>query len=367
MDTIKEAENVTLTPAYGPGSILHGFSNTMTSPLLGKVLPIKGIYRAGKGVSYGGQFYDILKDETNDANITLVVPESIRQTITEGQLIEGAAYLNKRLNVGTGRLDLLLVLSEVFRKKEVEVDPVAQKTAALLRRKADHGYKDVNRLVKERLYKDFPIRIAVIIGQTAIVDQDILHQVKDAAVRFEMHFIRINLTRPQEIVAQFQQLVDVDFIVVTRGGGENLQVFDQIELAERALGLKAAFITAIGHAVDKTLLEKVADRSFITPTAFGQYLYDIYNQTMEEMAQSKSKLIGDISRQVELQFQSRLTDLTNRLNEATAANKQSQEQYQSYVGEMSSRIESLRSRNSVLVVVLIVVAIIALGIFLALR
>ncbi len=38
-----------------------------------------------------------------------------------------------------------------------------------------------------------------------------------------------------------------------------------------ALGLDSYFVTAIGHAQDVPLLEKIADKTFITPTAFAQY------------------------------------------------------------------------------------------------
>ena len=44
-----------------------------------------------------------------------------------------------------------------------------------------------------------------------------------------------------------------------------MEVFNKPSLAEHALSLKSYFITAIGHKEDISLLQKVADKAFITP------------------------------------------------------------------------------------------------------
>jgi hypothetical protein len=61
---------------------------------------------------------------------------------------------------------------------------------------------------------------------------------------------------------------------------------------------------------------KVADKAFITSTALGQYLNDIYNETHEQLQNSKAKLIDDISRQFKAnydkQIQTQLEAQSNR-------------------------------------------------------
>ena len=84
-----------------------------------------------------------------------------------------------------------------------------------------------------------------------------------------------------------------------RGGGENLEIFDNPEIAEAALSLSTYFITALGHKDNVPLLQKVADKPFITPTALGQYFNDMYNNTIEEFQNSKEKLFDDITKQEE--------------------------------------------------------------------
>jgi len=53
-------------------------------------------------------------------------------------------------------------------------------------------------------------------------------------------------------------------------------------------------LTAIGHKDDESLIDKIADKSFSTPTALGQYLNDIYNTTVEEFTESKAKIVKEL-------------------------------------------------------------------------
>ena len=48
---------------YTPSAILQLFNNALTPPATKKMLQLRGIYQAGKGMAYGGFFYDTLRDE----------------------------------------------------------------------------------------------------------------------------------------------------------------------------------------------------------------------------------------------------------------------------------------------------------------
>ena len=73
-------------------------------------------------------------------------------------------------------------------------------------------------------------------------------------------------------------------IVISRGGGEDVEVLNKPGTkAEYCLTLKPFFVTAIAHKENVPLLEKIADKKFITPTALGQYLKEIYNNTVEKI------------------------------------------------------------------------------------
>jgi exodeoxyribonuclease VII large subunit len=79
------------------------------------------------------------------------------------------------------------------------------------------------------------------------------------------------------------------------------------------LHLQSYFIPAIGHKEDVTLLQQIADKAFITPTALGQYFNDIYDSTVAELQNSKAGLISSITKDVESRYESQLHHLKIRV------------------------------------------------------
>lgn len=77
--------------------------------------------------------------------------------------------------------------------------------------------------------------------------------------------------------------------------------------------LTSLFITAIGHKDDITLLQKVADKSFITPSELGQFLNDTFNHTVEELENSKAKLIESVKLQLTANYQKEIDNLNEKL------------------------------------------------------
>ncbi|HEV2483060.1 MAG TPA: exodeoxyribonuclease VII large subunit [Puia sp.] len=303
--------------AYTPGSLLNAVGNSLVSPLFNKTFAAKGVYRAGKGVNYNGSYYDVLKDEFTDNNMVLVVPERLRSQLRDGQLIEVSVYLSKRFQAGSGRIDLLLTLGELLAKKEKVVDEQATKALDLLQKKANAGYKDADAFIRKRLFEQKPIAVTIIVGQGAIIDQDIKHQLREAVLAYEFRYVRANLSQVPEITQALFSNQETDILVIARGGGENMNVFDNPAIGEAALQLRCIFITALGHTSDEPLLQKIADKFFITPTALGGYFHELYNKTLDDLNHSKTKLIADLSKQIELSYQHKVQDLENRLAEIT--------------------------------------------------
>jgi len=368
------SESTGTTLSYTPQALLNAVGNSLQSPLFNEVFRIKGIYKYGKGVNYNGVYYDILRDEQSDSNMTLVTPERMRTALRDGQLIEASAFLSRRLQTATSRIDLLLTLNELFSRKASMVSEEETRALALLRRKAAIGYRDADSFIRHRLFGQQPIRITILVGTTAIVDQDIKHQVKEAAVAYRMEYVRINLAQPAEIDRAMKRHNDTDILVIARGGGENLRVFDLPELAETALEIRPIFITAIGHSTDEPLLQKVADKSFITPTALGQYLRDIYDRAMDEFNDSKAKLIGDLTKQIDLNYQTRLQDqqtrlqdLQTRLTESSRTSQEAIRHSEERLQTFSRQLSKTRNFNQWLIALLVASILISLYLWVSVR
>jgi exodeoxyribonuclease VII large subunit len=261
---------------FGPQALLHALHNSLTSPLLQSVLLVKGIYRHGKGVAYNNHYYDSLSDVNTDAAVTLAVPALLRNRLKNGQLIEGLACFTKRQQANSGRIELVLHLTEIQVQQERVTDEAELHALAVLRQKAQAGYKDPVLLLQTKLTNRQPIRVTVLIGLGAVIDGDIRHAIGDAATLIHLQFQRINFGNSIEIIKAFQTNPDPDILVIACGGGDHLNIFNQPTISEAALQLKPIFLTALGHATDEPLLQKVADKAFITPTALGQFFTQTY-------------------------------------------------------------------------------------------
>lgn len=185
--------------------------------------------------------------------------------------------MTKRVQVNGGRIDLHVNVVEVLSKQESLYTEEQLKAFEVLQKKAEQGYKDVEGFIKTRIIQQEQTTVTILIGKTAIIDSDIKHQLKEAIGRYDFKFVRINIGYEADIIKALKENDEAQTILaVARGGGENMEVFNKVPLAE------SYFITAIGHKEDISLLQKVADKGFINPTAQGQ--------TVEELQGSKAKL-----------------------------------------------------------------------------
>jgi exonuclease VII large subunit len=143
---------------------------------------------------------------------------------------------------------------------------------------------------------------------------------------------------------------------VARGGGENMEVFNKPSLAEHALSLKSFFITAIGHKEDISLLQKVADKAFITPTALGQYFNEIYNQTVEELQGSKARLVEDITAQLKGSYEMQVNSLNEKLQSTKELSEQQLQIASGQIDELKSQLVKKSSLSSVVWVLIVLLA-----------
>jgi exodeoxyribonuclease VII large subunit len=148
-------------------------------------------------------------------------------------------------------------------------------------------------------------------------------------------------------------------LVIARGGGDiDSEAINKPELAEACLNLQPFLVTALGHKVNTPLLERIADKKFITPTALGQYLKEIYNTTVEELAQSKAKLVDDVTKQLKTVYDKELQNLNDKLLQEQQINKKNidnltaqilatQNSYNSILKEKESSTKLLESANQI--------------------
>lgn len=139
------------------------------------------------------------------------------------------------------------------------------------------------RLEKEGLFQfqkkaipKFPKKIAVITSETGAVIHDIIRVVNERYPLAEIVLFPAQVqgqAAPSSLEHQLQvlqsQKEEFDVAIVGRGGGsyEELFCFNDEAVVRAAARLSVPLITSVGHQVDLTLIDEVADYSASTPTA----------------------------------------------------------------------------------------------------
>ena len=191
------------------------------------------------------------------------------------------------------------------------------------------------RLAKEGLFEaahkkplpQLPSRIGIVTSASGAAIKDIL---KVLDKRFQDVHIIINSVRVQgegakEDIAQaidvFNELSNVDVIIVTRGGGsiEDLWAFNEEIVARAIYKSRIPVISAVGHERDVTVSDLVADLRAPTPSAAAEIILPTRQELkekieifIEDLADGLSGIITD--------YQQELDDLAHRVELSSPVN-----------------------------------------------
>ncbi len=124
---------------------------------------------------------------------------------------------------------------------------------------------------------------------------------------------------PPEIVqalADMEQRGGIDVVIVGRGGGslEDLWAFNDERVARAIAACPIPVVSAVGHEVDFTIADLVADRRAATPTAAATLVVPDRRDLAQQLDQAAYQLAAATRRQIELRRQ-RVTTLARRLRD----------------------------------------------------
>lgn len=189
----------------------------------------------------------------------------------------------------------------------------------------DKGYFDPS--IKKSIPKN-PIKVAVITSVEGAAIRDFLKIAKEK--KMPAH-IRIYPSTVQGIeaenkIVEMMDLINRDMwaevIVLIRGGGsiEDLYVFNSEKIAHSIFKSQIPVVTGIGHEIDYTIADMVADFRCATPTHVANYLWDdssFYMQQIDELSINLTKFIKDF-------FESISSEIVNYISQLRAYNPYNQ-------------------------------------------
>ncbi len=169
----------------------------------------------------------------------------------------------------------------------------------------------------KRPLPDFPQRIGIVTSPDAAALRDILNVLRR---RYPVVQVILSPTlvqgdaAPPQIIAALEAIVNqhppVDIVIVARGGGslEDLWAFNDEAVARTIAACPVPVISGVGHEVDFTIADFVADVRAPTPSAAAelatpdrreieQYLYSYQFALADAAQQITSDLRGELQRQ----------------------------------------------------------------------
>jgi hypothetical protein len=266
------------------------YSSSLSSTLDGKLLIVEGFYFHRNGRLYNKYYYDEIVGKDKQNKITAQITPSIRKQLVKGKCYQYEGFINKTQGLTKdSTLNVLFAVTKVL-KHEEEVQLISKVEYDIFQARFDRDIPLITDLLLDKIQSGQKPKIDVITGVQSTSKDDYLAQLPDF-VYYEIRHHKCNMSSKSDLIRfmKSHDFKDTDLVVILRGGGSGLEVFNEIDLCKKTIELPIPFITGIGHDADKTLLEKIADRGFSTPTAVGAFLQQTINTHKDRLKSIKTK------------------------------------------------------------------------------
>ncbi|MCX5669313.1 MAG: exodeoxyribonuclease VII large subunit [Candidatus Omnitrophica bacterium] len=184
-----------------------------------------------------------------------------------------------------------------------------------------------------------PFTVGIVTSSSGAAVRDILQILKKGASGVDVILLSVRVQGEQaageivQAIADLNNLKQLDLIIVSRGGGstEDLWSFNEEIVARAIYNSRLPIISAVGHQINTTLSDLVADVFVETPTAAAKIIVDKKNALLAQLDGFRHELDFSIN--------STISDLKNRLTAFTHMLKSPRD----YLFEKQQQIDELFS------------------------
>lgn len=331
-----------------PSEILNIFSDYLAkNATSSKVVFIRGIYFKKKFDPSWKNAYDIVRDENDQREITVVIPPSLRDGLKDGALVLLGGNINRALKEnGTIQLQLYVTRADVVQEQAISEEDM--KRAEIRNAKSRLGYKNVDSILEDILYRGLRPRVALVFATTSITMSD-FNAGKDAASQqIDFTEFRVPFSKPQEVAELLSQLDkdnSYDAIALVRGGGGGIEALDDLIVLESVMSLTTPLICAVGHVEEKIFIKNIADKVAPTPNGLGAYFKDMVESVAEKRSKSRAALVEEVKKQYIQQIETaekQNKSLQEQIEKMTKASNAAQENFKKQSEDMGKQLQTLQ-------------------------
>jgi len=207
-----------------------------------------------------------------------------------------------------------------------DIDPaytigqMEMKRQKIIQQLDDEGYTQLNKL---HILPNVIQRVAVISSETAAGYIDFYNHLDNNNYGYKYKITLFSaalqgLNTEKEVCAALQTIgenyTDYDCIIIVRGGGSkpDLAWFDNYNIGTAIAKSPLPVIVGIGHEIDTTVADILANRSLKTPTAVANFLID-HNGQFEVSVIEITERIGQVTKQMLREYEISLASIAQMI------------------------------------------------------
>ena len=308
---------------------------------------MRGIYFKKKHDPSWKKAYDILRDEDEQKEITIVIPLSLRENIKDGSLVQLGGNISRVLK-DNGYIQLQLHVSRIEVVQDQVISEEDIKRTELRNKKSLAGFKNVDTLLEEILYRGGRPKIALVFASTSITMSDFNAGKEAASAHIDFDEFRVPFSKADEVSGLLEALDGTeayDAISLVRGGGGGIEALDDLTVLERVVSLDTPLICAVGHVEEKIFIKNLADKVASTPNGLGVYFSNMVESVIQKRNSSRAALVGEVKKQYIQQIetaekQNRM--LQEQIAKMAKASEQAQANFKTQSDSMTKQMSSLQ-------------------------
>ena len=348
-DITKANQNVPVT-IYKPSEIIGIFNSILAKQSVNaQVVYLRGVYLASGRQSYNGYFYDTLRDEDRQEEITMYVTQQQRENLKNGNLVNVGGVLGRNVN-NRGQIQIILNVSRIEIVQEQAIDEDEIKRMELRQKKSSVGFKNVDSVLEQLLFTDQRPRVALLFATSSITMSDFEAGINAAKSAIDFMEYRANFSNANEFISTLQSLErgNFDVIALVRGGGVRIESLDDVSVLEQIVSMNTPTIGAIGHVEEKIFIKQLVDKCAPTPNGLGQYFSEMVENVSEKKTRSRAALTEKIKKQFKDQLeasQKQNKELQEKLKVLTKAQEDSVKAQQEATKKHNEQVQAAQKQN----------------------